>query len=327
MTRHLGIAILFAALIPCRPLPAFAQVYPDHPVRIIVPYAAGGGVDIAARLLTQQLTEQLRQTFLVEDRPGGTGVVGSQVVAGARPDGYTLLYAATAEAIIPSLAGGVSFDVERELTPITLVVSTPFVMVINPKIPANTPSELVAYIKQHPDGFRWGLGGLGSPDHMAIAQFDQQAGIHPLTVPYQGGGPAIVATLSGEVDGIMDPPSLVKSYVASGQLRGLGISSAAASPVMPEMPPIAGAGYPGYQSATWYGLWGPKAMPKQLALAIRQFVVAAMAAPAFRDRLLATALVPEGSDPDAFAAYFKTEIEKYRRLIKDSNIQIRQGPN
>ena len=321
MVKIRNVLLGLAALVMLRPGLAAAE-YPDRPVRIIVPYAAGGGVDIAARLLAQQLTEQFKQPFLVEARPGGTGTVGSQVVASAKPDGYTLLYAATAEVIIPFLPGGLSFDVERELTPITLAVSTPFVLVVNPKIPAKTPRELIDYIKQHPDDFRWGLGGVGSPDNLAIALFDLQAGIHPVTVPYQGGGPAILATISGEVGGIMDPPSLVKAYVTSGQLRGLGVTSAKTSPVMPDLPPIASFGLPGYEAATWYGIWGPKGMPGALSRDIQQKVSAALAAPVFRDKLASMALVPESVDPDGFAAYVKSEIAKYGRLIKDSNLKL-----
>jgi tripartite-type tricarboxylate transporter receptor subunit TctC len=300
-----------------------ADDYPNHPVRIVVPYATGGGVDIAARLLAQQLTEQLKQTFIVEDKPGATGVLGSQVVGSAKPDGHTLLYAATAEAIIPFLPGGASFDVERELTPITLVVSTPFVMVVNPNIPVSNPRELAQYVKQHPDAFRWGLGGLGSPDHLAIELFDQQAGINPVTVPYQGGGPAIIATLSGEVGGIMDPPSLVKSYVDSGQLKGLGIGSSRRSEVMPEMPTIASFGFSGYEASTWYGLWGPRGMSQELADKIQRYVLTALTTPAFKEKMLATALALQGSKPDEFAAFFHAEIAKYGRLIKDRDLHFK----
>lgn len=313
---------LLALMMATAPRAAAAEPFPSHPIRMVVPYPAGGGVDIAARLLAQQLSVQLGQNVLVDNRPGATGMIGSQVVAAAKPDGTTLLYAATAEAVIPFLKGGQSFDVQRELTPVTLATSTPFVLTVSPSLPVADPKELVAYAKQHPDALRWGLFGVGSPDHLAIEVFNLLAGIQPLEAPYQGGGPAIRATLSGEVTAVMGPPSLVKSYIEAGQLKGLGIGSLERSPVMPDMPTIASFGFPGYESTTWYGIWGPKGLPPELAHHIRDLVVTAQSVPAMRERMLAAALVPQGTAPEDFTAYFAAEIAKIGQLIKERGLKL-----
>lgn len=327
MIRHSILAGFLAPLaLFCAISPdiAHADIYPNRTITMVVPYAAGGGVDISARLVAQQMAKNLNQPIIIDNRAGASGMIGSKFVADAKPDGYTVLYASAAQALAPFLLPDVPLDVEHDLTPITLVAPLPYIMVVNPKIPAKDPKELVAWIKEHPSEFRWGLGGLGSPDHLGIEQFDRTAGIKPVLVPYKGTGPSVVAALSNEVGGLIAPPAAVRSYIESGQLRALGAASVKPLSFMPNLPTIASFGYPGFEVSAWYGMWGPRHLPRDLAGQIREAVVKALADPSVRAKLIETGNEPLGSTPDEFAAYFKSQLELYGPLIKALDLHAQQ---
>lgn len=308
-------------------LSAVAGAYPSRAVRLVVTVEAGGAADATARYLAKELAAQFKQPYVIENRPGVSGLVAVERVASAKPDGYTLLYAADTVAIAPFLvAGRQPVDVESDITPITLVGVAPFIFVVNPRIPVKAPTELVAYIKEHPGGFRWGVGGIGAPGQLAIERFSKLAGISALEVPYKGNGPAAIATLSGEVDGMVALSTSVKPLIDAGKLVGLGVASAEPVDNMPGLPTIASFGFPGYDAFTWFGLWGPKNMPAELAKQIRDQVAEAITAPDLQSEFAATGFMLKiSNDPSDFAAYFKSELEKDGTVLKELNVP-RQSP-
>ena len=323
MSRAARIATILAIFSPCLTGAALAEDYPVRQVKLVVPYDAGGGVDLSARYLAQQLSDQLKQSFIVENRPGVSGISGSQYVADAKADGYTLLYAGDAQAIAPFLLPNLTIDMERDLSPIAMVAYSPFLLVANPKIPATNLRDLVAYVKQHPSEFRWGTAGIGSPDHLALERFDKLAGINPDRIPYKGSAPSNVATLSGEVSAKMAPAASLKSYVDSGQLRGLGVTSLQRIEIMPDMPTFAEQGFTGFEASTWYAIWGPKGMPPALAEQIRAEVAKAFATPELRQKINTAGLtISVSKSPAEFGAFFKSELARNGALIKQLNITV-----
>jgi tripartite-type tricarboxylate transporter receptor subunit TctC len=301
---------------------ALADDYPSRPVRLVTTVEAGGMADATARYLSKQLSAQLKQPYVVENRPGISGIVAVERVSNAKADGYTLLYAADTLAIAPSLLPNLSVDIEKDITPVTLVGGAPFVFVVNPRIPVKTPNELVDYIKQHPGGFRWGIGGLGTPGQMAIERFSKLAGIHALEVPYKGTAPSVTAALSGEVDGTVGLYTAVKPLIDSGKLIALGVASAKPMDSMPGIPTIASFGYPGYEALSWFGIWGAKDMPAELAVQIRNQVAEALKSPELIQEFTRIGLtVTVSNSPSEFAAYFKSELDRDSEILKQLNLK------
>jgi tripartite-type tricarboxylate transporter receptor subunit TctC len=306
----LGLLTVFAA-------PALADDYPDRTVQLVVTVEPGGTADATARYLAKEMSSQLKQPYVVENKPGGAGIVAAENVSNARPDGYTLLYAADAMAIVPSSMPNLSIDLQQDLTPITLVGVAPFVMVVNPSIPVKNPKELVAYIKQHPGKFRWGVGGIGTAGQFAIARFSQMAGINALQVPYKGSAPATLATLSGEVDGTVALYTTVKALIAAGKLTALGVASPGTSDNLTGLPTIASFGFPGYQALSWFGVWGPKNMSADQAQQIHDQVLAALTAPELQKQFAQAGItVTLSKNPAEFAAYFQSETQKDGAIVR-----------
>jgi tripartite-type tricarboxylate transporter receptor subunit TctC len=319
MFKHICLCL---GLIVAQLAPAAADDYPARTVQLVVTVEPGGTADATARYLAKQLSDQLKQPYVVENKPGGAGIVAAENVSNARPDGYTLLYAADAMAIVPSSMPDLSINLQQDLTPITLVGVAPFVMVVNPRIPVKNPNELVAYIKQHPGGFRWGVGGIGTAGQFAIARFSQMAGINAMQVPYKGSAPATLATLSGEVDGTVALYTTVKALIAAGKLTALGIASPGAVDNMTGLPTIASFGFPGYKALSWFGIWGPKNMPADLAMQIRNQVASALTTPELKQAFANAGLtVTLSKNPTEFAAYFQTETQKDGEILRQINHQ------
>lgn len=298
-----------------------ADPYPEKTVEITVPIQPGGGADLNARLLAQGLSDHFDGNFIVLNKPGAGGILGARGVSAAAPDGYSLLFAASAMTMGPYLVADLSFDTEAELTPITEVASGALVMVVNPSIPANTPAELAAYAKEHPDTFRWG-GTLGSPDYFSIAKFNQAAGIKPVVVPFNGAAPTLVSLLSGEISAAIIIPSLVKEHIGSGKLRALAVTSKERNSLVPDIPTVASFGYDGFDSSLWYGLWGPKDMPLDVATTIQGGVAAALQNPQILDKLAASGLTPSPANtPEQFKAFVAAEVAKNVQIIEENNLK------
>lgn len=300
---------------------AHAQAdYPSQPVKIIVPHAAGGGVDVLGRLLAKDLADVLKQNVFVENRPGAASIIGSQAVAASRPDGYTLLLNSSAQAITPFMYAKLPFDPYTSFTAITEVGRNPFVLCLNPSVPGADLKGLVAYAKKNPEKVSFGVAGIGTPDHIALELLSKRAEAKTLIVNYKGGGPALNGALGGEIGGVMLPAFQVAGHAASGKLKCLGVTSPVRVEQLPNTPPI-GAVFPGYQFFGWYGIWGPAGMDQRLTLHIQQTFAKVLTSSAFKERAKTMGLTPTGSTPQAFTEFLKGEMSTYERLIKERGIK------
>ena len=311
-----GATLLFTMLAPW----AVAQTYPSQPVKVVVTTAAGGGVDALARMTTQELSTLLKQPFIVENRADSAGIIGAQYVAGQKPDGYTLMFNASTMVITPFLVPNMPFDSEKDFTPITEVAKSPFVLAVHPSVAANTLQELIQYGKKNPGALSFGVAALGTPDHIAAELFSQQAGIETLVVPFKGGGPALTAILSGTVQAVLFPPILISSQIKAGKLKALAITSAEPSDAMPGVPTASASGMPGYEVASWYGFWGPKATDPAAVQTIYATTAKILGTREFREKLVGRGLIGVGSTPAEFAAFNKKEMARYGTLIKERNL-------
>ena len=311
MKRLLALALL----LPCL---AFAQAYPARPVRIIVPYPPGGATDVMARTVAQKLNESWQQAVVVENKPGASGSVGSEIVAKSVPDGYTLLVQGTQHAINLSLYKQLPYDTLRDFVPINYIASAPFLLVLHPSVPANTVAELIAYIKARPGGLNYGSSGVGGGAHLAGEIFKTAAGV-PLThIPYKGAAPAMADLLGGQVTMVFDPIPTSITQVRAGRLKALAITSAKRSALMPELPTVAESGLPGFDVSAWFGLYGPAAMPKDIAIKLNTEVNRILQLPEVKEKFAGLGAESMIMNTDQFAVHLRAEIAKFAKAIKDS---------
>ncbi len=276
---------------------AHAQTYPGGQVRIIVPFPPGGATDVLGRVLSAQLQTLWGQTVISEYRPGAAGLIGTRQVVSAPADGLTLLLASTGA--ILSLAGGQNtFDVTRELSPISLIAAPPYIVVANPSVPARNAAELIAHAKANPGKLSFGSSGVGSASHLSGALFLQMAGIDMLHVPYRGTGPAVTDLLGGRIDLMFAPALVVTPHIAAGTLRVIGTTGAARSALFPDFPTIAETGLPDYQSLGWFGLFAPAATPREIVAKISADVRQVLSTPEARQRLAEQGAEPEPNAPE-----------------------------
>jgi tripartite-type tricarboxylate transporter receptor subunit TctC len=312
-----GVAI--AALFNCQL--ATAQPYPSKPIRIIVPTSPGGIIDIVARMVGQKLTEVTGQIVVIENRAGASNNIGTEYVARAPADGYTLLAATLPLVVNPGLFEKLPFNVERDFAPVSLVVSAPYVLVAHPSLPAKSVKELVALAKAKPGALSYSTGGSGTNLHIAAELFALQAGIKLLHIPYKGGGPALGSVIAGEA--ALSFPSLgaVLPQVNAGRLRAIGITSTQRSPLLPQVPTIAEAGYPDYAFNSWVGLLAPAGTPANIVAALNTQIVKAMRNPAVIERLAADGNEVVAGSPEQFAALIKTELVRWAKVVKASGMK------
>ncbi|HET9577316.1 MAG TPA: tripartite tricarboxylate transporter substrate binding protein [Usitatibacter sp.] len=308
-------AIALAAIAPF----AAADVYPAKTVRIIVPYAAGGGTDILARLFAQKLTERWGQTVIVENRPGGDGIIGSEAVAKAPADGYNLVLVVGAHVINPSLKSNMPYDVIRDFAPVTLVAASPWVVVVNPAVPAKNIRELIAVAKANPGQLSFGSSEPSS--RLAGEQFKSLSGTELLHVPYKGGSQIMNDMLGGHVQVGFTSVLTVLQHYKSGKLRVLGVSGTARSPNMPDIPTVIEAGLPGYDPMAWYGLYAPRGTPKEVTEKIQREVASIAALPDVKERLVELGAQPVASTPEQFTRFTVAEYTKFAKIIKDAGIK------
>ncbi|MFM9980789.1 MAG: tripartite tricarboxylate transporter substrate binding protein [Burkholderiales bacterium] len=311
MKRLLALALL----LPCL---AFAQAYPARPVRIIVPYPPGGATDVMARTVAQKLNESWQHAVVVENKAGASGSVGSEIVAKSAPDGYTLLVQGTQHAINLSLYKQLPYDTLRDFVPINYIASAPFLLVLHPSVPANTVAELIAYIKARPGGLNYGSSGVGGGAHLAGEIFKTAAGV-PLThIPYKGAAPAMADLLGGQVTMVFDPIPTSITQVRAGRLKALAITSAKRSALMPELPTVAESGLPGFDVSAWFGLYGPAAMPKDIAIKLNAEVNRILQLPEVKEKFAGLGAESMIMNTDQFAVHLRAEIAKFAKAIKDS---------
>src|SRR5690349_22553858 len=295
-----------AAAIPAMPRAASALDYPTRPVRIIAGFAAGGGVDITARLIGQWFTDRLGQSFVTENRPGAGGNIGTEAVVNAPADGYTLLLATVPNAVNASLYPKLNFNFIRDIAAIGGIIRVPMIIMVHPDVPYKTVPELIAYAKANPGKISMASAGNGSAPHMAGELFKMMAGVDMLHVPYRGQGPAITDLLSGQVQLLFATAPGTIDYVKTGKLRALAVTTATRAEVMPELPPIADF-VPGYDTSQWYGLCAPTAVPEAVVARLSREINAAIADPAMKKRLEALGGEPPPGSPAAFGKLLGAE--------------------
>jgi len=314
--KRRSIGLLLGATFACG---AAAQGYPSKPIRVIVGQAPGGATDIVSRALAQKLTDGLGQTVVIDNRSGAAGSIGSAIAASAPPDGYTALIVSSTYTINPSLYKKLPFDPIRDLQPVTLIASSPFLLMVHPSIAAKTPRELIALAKTRKLTF--GSCGIGSSGHLAAELFSSMAGIELTHVPYKGAGPALIDTLGGQVNLIMSSIVSGMPYAKAGRLRALAITTRTRSPALPELPTISESALPGYDFSSWYGLMVPAGTPQPVIGRLHDETVKALKLPDLQQRLASEGCDAVGSTPEQLGAYIRTEMARWAKVVKASGMQ------
>jgi tripartite-type tricarboxylate transporter receptor subunit TctC len=297
--------------------------YPAKTLRIVVPLAPGGNVDIVARALAQSVAENVGQQIIIENRPGASSLVGTQYVAKTPPDGYTLLAVANTFAMVPSIVTNPGYDPFRDFAAITMTCQVPQVLVVNPALPVRSVKELVTLAKSRPGELSYATSGPGGTGHMATELFSRHVGIKMLHVPYKGNAQAIVDVIGGQVMLMFDQVSTSEPQIKAGKLRGLAVSSLKRSPLFPELPTIDEAGVRGFEDITFNGLMAPAGTPRELRVRIQQEVANAVGTPKLRERFIERGVELKASaSPEEFAALVKTEFDKKAKLAREANIRI-----
>lgn len=306
--------------------PAAAATYPDHAIKLIVPFAAGGGTDVLARIIAQNLNSKWGQPVVVENQPGASGAIGTRAVIKAAPDGYTLLMASTGALMAVSSGDGDSaFDVNTVLAPIAIGAAPPYLLVVNPKLPVNSTVELIRLAKEKPEGLTFGSSGVGAASHLSGLLFATETRLKLLHVPYKGTGPAVTDLLGGRIDLMFAPGPVVQQFVQSGQLRALGVTDTKRSKFYPDVPTVAESGVPGYESVGWFGLLAPRGTPPEIIYQINEAIVAAMQTQEFRDHLATLGAEPKPQTPEEFGRYINADVAKWSKLVKDNHVQLPGG--
>src|SRR5258706_2193544 len=308
--------------IACSAGTASAQNYPTGPVRVVVPFPAGGGVDSAGRLLTTKLTESFGKSFVVENRGGANGNIGSEVVAKSAKDGYTLLFTGAGFVTNPSLYARIPYDAVRDFDPISLMALGPNVVVVHPSLPVRSVKDLIALAKAKPGQIGFAGSGSGSTPDLAVELFNALAGVSLVHVPYRGTGPAMIGVLGGETPVMFLPAISAVPQIKSGRLRALAVTSVSRLPAMPELPTVAEAGLRGYESSQWYGLLAPAGTPEDILNSLNTHVVKIVQSADVKQRLSDDGLVPVGNSREQFAAYIKSELVKWAKVIRQSGARI-----
>lgn len=313
----IAIAIALASTTAC-----IAQSYPVKPVRFISPYAPGGGTDTMARVLAQRLSENLGRQVIVENRPGGGGIVGTEAAAKAPPDGYTILLGSKGPLTVnPALYAKLPYDTVRDLAPISLVSIVPAVLAVHPSLPVNSVKELIALARARPGELTFSSSGNGGSGHLSGEQFAALAGAKMVHVPYRGTGPATTAVLSGEVTLSFGNMVALMPHVQAGRLRVLGVTSAKRVSAAPQVPTVAESGLRGYEYVTWYGVLAPAGTPRDVIAKLNTELVRIARQPDMKDKLTGEGGDVVGSTPEEFAAYIKSELVSSAKLVKSANVK------
>jgi len=301
---------------------ALAQSYPAKPVRVVVPYPPGGPTDIVARVVSQKLTEQTGQQFLVENRAGAGGNIGAEAVARAPADGYTLLVATTAHAINPSLFKQLGYDLQKDFAPVSQLTGGPLVIVANPSLPAKDVRELIALAKAKPGALNFASSGNGQSTHLSAELFSSMAGIKMNHVPYKGSAPALTDVIAGQADLMFDTMLSAMPQVKTGKLKALAVTSAARSPAAPDLPTVAESGLPGYEAIAWNGLLAPAGTPKDVVATLNAELKRTLELPEIRERFAAQGFGAAWSPPEKFSAFIQAELAKWAKVVKASGATV-----
>ena len=299
-----------------------AQTYPAKSVRIVVPFPPGGGTDVVARTVAQKMHETLGQTVVVDNRAGANGIIGTDLVAKAPADGYTVLVTIASHTINPTLYSKLPYDTLADLAPVSLLAEYPFVITVHPSVPAKTIKELIAFAKSRPGQLSYASSGNGSGPHLGMELFKSMAGLDMVHVPYKGAGQAMTDLISGQVQVFLNNFLAGMSMIKAGKLRALAVTSQKRAPVAPELPTVAEAGVPGYVVTGWYGMFVPAATPAPIVTALHAGTVKALRSKEVSERLSGEAADIVGSNPREFADFLKTEIAKWAGVIRKAKVRV-----
>src|SRR5688572_21934308 len=313
----IAVATLLATAIP-----AWAQQYPVRPVRLIVPFPPGGGTDTMARVIGPKLSEALGQQIIPENRGGAGANIGAELAAKSAPDGYTLMLATITNAIGATLYTKLNYDLVRDFAPITQLATTPHILVVHPSVPVKTVKQYIAFAKSRPDQLTYSSSGAGSAAHLAGELFNSLTGVKTVHIPYKGGGPSMIALVGGEVSVCFATMPSAIGYVKADRLRGIAVTTDRRSPAMPDMPTIAETGVAGYEAGSWYGLSAPAGTPKDAVNRLHAETMKVLKLPDVRDRLANAGFEIVTSNPEQFAAFTKSEIQKWGKLVRAANLKV-----
>ncbi len=317
--RHCALALVTA----CMASVAFAQSYPNHAIRLVVPFPAGGTTDILARAAAQKLTETLGQSVVVDNRPGAGGNIGAELVAKAAPDGYTLLMGTVGtHAINPSLYTKMPYDHIKDFVPVVLVAGVPNVLVVNPSLPINSVADLIKLAKAKPGTINFASSGSGTSIHLSGELFKTMAGVDMTHVPYKGSAPALQDLMGGQVQIMFDnlPSSL--ALIKAGKLRAIAVTSLKRAPALPDVPTIAESGLPGFEASSWFGILAPAGTPAPIVAKINAEVNKWLQSPDAKEQLLAQGAEAAGGSPEQFVAHIRAETDKWAKVVKASGAKV-----
>lgn len=310
----------FAALLAALPPAASAQNYPTRPVRLVVPFAPGGGSDISARIVADPLSQALGQTVVVDNRPGAGSIVGTEIVAKAAPDGYTLLLGNISMAFNPALYKKLPYDTLRDFIPISLVTDQPNIVVAHPSLPAKTFHDFAALARSQPGKLTYASAGVGSGTHLAMELLMMTLKIELVHVPYKGTGPSLTALLGNQISVFLSTFASALPHVKAERLRAFAVTSAKRAGTLPEVPTVAESGVPGYQYSTWYGMLAPARTPRAIVEKLNQTTVGVLSSPQTRQTMLSQGIDPIPSTSTQYSAYLRSETEKWAKVVRTANI-------
>ena len=327
MTWRTARAICCVVFICCFASAVLAQDYPSKPIRLVVPYPPGGSTDIVARIIGQKLTESWGQPVIVDNRAGASGIIGTELVAKAQPDGYTVEFIGAGPYVInPSLFAKLPYDSLKDFTPITLITRLPLLLLTHPSLKVNSVKDLIAIMKSRREGLPYASIGIGTPSHLAMELFKSMAGVEKLVhVPYSGSGTAHTALLGGQGALVMFDSVLSSfQHVKSGKEKAIAVSAAQRLASLPDVPTVAESGLPGFEADTWNGLVAPAGLPQEIAAKLSREFIKILGMPDVQAKLVTQGAIPGGNSPQVFAAFVKSEIEKWGKVIRDANVKADQ---
>lgn len=315
-----SIFALFAAVAANSVGMSYAQEFPSRPVQIIVPYAAGGGNDILARAIGQELTQVWHSGVVIDNRGGAGGNIGAQLAARAEPDGHTLVIINNAFTLNPYIYKNVPFDLQKDFTPITLVADSPFIVVVNKDTPVGSIQELIEYAKARPGELNYGTPGVGTPQHAATELFKALTHTDMTHVPYRGTGPSVIGLLGNEVQVMFATPASVEPFLRSGDFRALGVTSGERAKTFPDLPTVAEAGVAGYDIGIWWGMAAPAGIPPELLGTLHKAIATAVGSEKVRASLAAQGVIPRASSPEEFAELIRSDLVRSKDIVATANI-------
>jgi tripartite-type tricarboxylate transporter receptor subunit TctC len=301
-----------------------ADDYPSHPIRLIVPFAAGGAADAIGRIIAKNVGAELGQTVVVENRTGSNGLIGTEVVTSAEPDGYTLLLGQSGPiSINPGIYRSLPYDPEKDLAPVSMTTAYPYLVVVNPSLGVKTLAELVALAKREPGKLNYGTTGVGSSNHLATELFDSRAGIKMTHIPYRGTALAVADLIGGQVQVVFSDPVSALGQIKAGALIALAVTSKERSPVAPDVPTVAESGYPGFDAFAWHGIMAPARTPQPIIDRLNEVIVKALKEPETLKLIQAQAIQPVGDSPQAFASFIRQDIAMWKQVAAEAKVEVK----